>query len=271
MPRPRPQSGRNPSSRSKKKGGSGWLVLFGLLAIILAAFVFAPDLLRKISDQAKPQDLGPEPTEAVDASATTQARTQPSMPARDIGIEEGALARRTDSSVQVTAASTGPKAGADDARATAVLDRAQTAYRGFAWDDARSLARQIRNMTVSTAIKVRADDMIHGADQLEEVFNRLNTKDELVRNIETHPLLVTITVRGRDENVLPVIDARDKVTPETNDPAAWIRSQLTMSGQVTVMTTSRIAYPVKQADVADIRPADLAMHLADKRADFDRR
>jgi len=153
------------------------------------------------------------------------------------------------------------------------LEREAAKYEreGLGPEEARSLARQVDAMDVSPKLAVRAEDLQRGADALEEVFSKLGTKDELVRAFETHPLLVTITNRGRDENVLPIVDTRSKQPPETNDPAGWVESQLQASGEVTVMTTSRIAYPVKAGDISDVRPADVEAVIAEKREEFQRR
>lgn len=269
MARPRPDDSRKAPPR--RGGGGTWFVLFALVAGVVALLVFAPGVVRDVlGGQAPPSDLGDEPTEAVDTDGSTAARNQQELAARPVSIDGSELAKAPQREPETeTTAPAQPERGLDDQRADQIIARAESAYRDFDWDSARSLARQIRQLEVSPELAVRAGDIVRGADALEEVFSKLGTKDELVRALETHPKLVTITHRGQDEDVLPIVDTHGKQPPDTDDPVGWVQGQLKTTGSVTVMTLKRIAYPLSAADVADVRPADVEAVIAEKRREFE--
>lgn len=268
----RPRSGTGSRAPQRKRGGGAFLVLFLLVAGAGAVLVFAPGVVKSIfGGPATPTELGSEPTTAQDADGSTAARNQ-ELPARPVSVDGAQLAKAPPPDIETDVGAPVTPAGAiDDTKAEGIIARAEEAYSSFDWDGARSLARQIGSLKVSPALSVRAEDILRGADALEEVFTKLGTKDELVRALETHPLLVTVTHRGNDENVLPIVDTATKQPPNTDDPAGWVQGQLQMTGQVNVMTTSRISYPLKAADVADVRPADVEAVLAEKRSEFERK
>ena len=86
---------------------------------------------------------------------------------------------------------------ADSARGKTLLNKAETAYAAYGWEEARSTANLMRSLDIEPEVKARAEDIIEGSKRLADLFDILSTREELVRNLETHPSLVQITMRGK--------------------------------------------------------------------------
>ena len=64
-------------------------------------------------------------------------------------------------------------------------------------DQAGSTANKITSMSVKPATKVRAKDIVRGAQALAEIFRELDDRDELSRNSTPTPAWSRSTPRGR--------------------------------------------------------------------------
>ena len=151
-----------------------------------------------------------------------------------------------------------------------VLAAAEQAYRGFAWDEARVKARRLLELDVDAATRVRAEDILRGADALEDIFEKLDMRDELFRSWDTHPALVQISMNGQDLQVVPVLDiaATEKQVPQTSDYAGWMRSKLNGAGEVNVVMTNGAGTTLKADQVSGIRAADLSKIMKDRASEF---
>lgn len=263
---------KRPQTRTQR-GGMGWLVLAVVVGMVIAGFALMPSSLREhLGLGVPPRGLGDSPTQSQDTSGSTSARsTELEARSLDTGKEELAAAKQAKDAVtteEEIVEDTGPK---DQERGLALLGEAEGAYKSFDWDAARNQARRILELEVAPATKVRAEDILRGADALEQVFTKLNTKDELQRAWDTHPQLVSINSRGQDTLFIPVTDIGSKQVPETNDPAGWIRAQLSAAGEVSVLLTSGAGTVLKKQDVSAIRPADIDSIMQERQDAFDQR
>jgi len=268
----RQQRGR---TQRRRGGGGGWIVLFLLIAGALGVYILKPDLLDSLIGTSAPDELGDAPKQTVQTEGEAREREErQDLPTRkldagelaggsqqvDRSTPEDAAGRRQSQNVQQ-----------DDKQASEMLARAQDSYRSYEWDLARKQARRVLMLQASDQLRNQAEDLLDRAETLHELFEKLNIKDELQRNFETHPQLVTISNRGRDEHVLPVIGLHDKQVPQTDDPVGWIQDQLASQGKVTVISTSGITTSLSSGELADIRAADHDAIIAERQRDFQAR
>lgn len=242
-----------------------------LVAALFAGYVYFGDRLAEFGRHDQPQDLGDEPSRPATAEASTTARALDDLAPPDqldLGGEQMAASPPPREAPEAPAL---PATQVDDGRVQELRQRAETAYRAFDWNEARLAARQLQNLALDPTTRVRAGDILRGADALQELFERLDGRDELQRSLDTDPRLVTVNHRGDEVDVLPVLDMRDKVVPDTADSAAWMRQRLASQGEVAVLFTSGAAGVLRAGEISQPRPAELSQRLAERRADFERR
>ena len=264
--------GNRGGNRRAKRGGGGWLVLLLLIGGVAAAVIFAPGFFMGLLPTKEPANLGDEPTETQDTTGETAAKDQDDLATTDFTVDNQQLAPPKEIvKPNEDDAPEGPIIGADEARANELLAKAEAAYFSFDWDAARSTAGKVTSLRASAKVRARAREIISGSDTFEELFSTLDIKDELVRNIETHPQLVTITSRGEDLGVIPLMDMNDKEIPKTNDPAGWVQNQLASKGEVVVQLTSGVATIYKSSQISEVRAADRDAVMMDKQRELAKR
>ena len=155
--------------------------------------------------------------------------------------------------------------------AAVFVNIAETAYAAYGWEEASSLASTIRGLDIEPDLKARAEDIIEGSKRLAALFETLSTREELVRNFETHPSLVEITMRGKPTRVIPIADMSSKTPLVGEDPVEFFRSHLTAHGEVFVIFESNIASKIKAGDVSDIQSAGVEQLIAQRRSVMDSR
>lgn len=265
-------SGKPTRAPRRQRGGAGWLVVGLLAASVLALVVFAPEQLRSaLGLAARPASLGAPPVEHRSADGETVARAGADLEPRAIGTDAD-----TTTVVKppvVTEAPKVPEGPKDAVLGKDVLAGAEQAYRGFAWDEARVKARRLLELDVDAATRVRAEDILRGADALENIFAKLDMRDELFRSWDTHPSLVQVSLNGQDMQVVPVLDlaATEKEVPTTSDPAGWLRSKLNGAGEVNVVMTNGAGTTLKVDQVSGIRAADVPKIMKERAAEFAQR
>lgn len=274
---PTVQSPRQQQPRPRQRSGGGWLVIALLAGGALAAAIFmADDLRSQFGLPDEPAHLGSAPTVAADADGQTSQRDA-DLAARQLdGVQVAVIDQQPSAAVAVTETTPAAPVTAADTSAAArrgeeLLAQADRAYRTFDWDQARDYALQVEQLDLPRQLRQRANDIINGADALEEMFTKLNTKDELVRGWETHPLLVNVTSRGNDNLVVPLANFDEQDVATTEDPVAWIEHQLSTTGKVALMATNGVSYTLERGAVAGVQLADHAGIRAAKQTEFDKR
>ncbi|MHC5068386.1 MAG: hypothetical protein ACYTF0_07325, partial [Planctomycetota bacterium] len=265
---------RKPANRRRKNNSnSTFFVLAAILAAAAGGLIFAPDLLRSALGEAPATpEPGPQPTVTHDAAGVeggAAADHEVAMPEREVDL------------VQVEAAPTVPEiddtpakaaVSYDDERGSKLLSSARDTYRGLDWDGTRRLTLRARDLKLSPEMRAEFQQLAANVDSVEEVFEKLDTKDELVRGLDSHPLLVSVSYRGRTEQVVPITDMRSKDIPTTDDGPKWLERQLKARRKAAVLTADKgIAFELKATEVTDISAVDVAAITSTKRDEFEQR
>lgn len=241
MPRtveqPPPRRRSAPAPRRPKGGGGGWVVLALLIAAAGAGVFFYGDQLRSLIGIAhRPSTEGREPTAPDRVDAHLVAKTPPESAPESSGVQVARAAPETQPLPQP--APTGPIVpNADETRARTLLAKAETAYRGYAWDAAESLAQQILDLQgVEPKTAARARAIQHGAPELRNLFAKLDSRDELSRNYDTNPSLVRIDIGEAQPLYAVPVSNDDAKHPEvvTSDPVGYVRAAM-RAGPVNAM------------------------------------
>ena len=258
------------------RGGMGWLLIFVVAGGLLAVYIFAPDLPRQLlGGSSTPRQLGDEPVATQDQEATVSSR-QVDISSRTLsGAADDLAVKEKEPAKEVAAPiieDTGPEFK-DAIQGASILAKAEKAYASYQWNEARSLANSMRGLDIEPELKLRIDDIIEGTKRLEALFATLGTREELVRNLETHPSLVQVTVRGQETLIIPISDMSAKTPIETDDPVTYIQDQLAAMGEVPVMQAGKsgITYKLKSANVTSVVDANVEKLIADRTATFESR
>lgn len=262
-----------PPPSSRRPGlGIGWLVTAILAAGVLAVVVAAPGVLRGLAP-ANPAPGGPgePPRVAGEVQATLKAREQEAAIAQvqvRTRAQQGAAAgpeQTAGPAIQTTKATT-----PDEARAAGLLAQAQQAYRALQWQKARSLALQISSYQATSATMVQARNLAVSAETLDHLFRQLDERDELQRNYETHPSLVTVSINGKPTLAVPTQTVGDKPTVVESEPVKYLEGQRRV-GQLTLLVQGKSSFTpttLKAGMVGEIAAVDLAPILAERRREF---
>ncbi|TVR46848.1 MAG: hypothetical protein EA402_02145 [Planctomycetota bacterium] len=251
------------------RGGFGWFIILLVGGGILAVFIWAPQLPQQLlGGAAQPRNLGDEPLATRDQDSAIGSRAV-NIEARSLADDVTGLARRPideapESAAPVIETPEVPQFR-DAARGISLLERAETAYASYQWDEARRLANSMRGLDIPPAERLRAEDIIAGTQRLAELFQVLGTRDELVRNLETHPSLVELDMRGRASRGLPVNDMSSRTPIETDDPVAFVRQRLNSAGEVVILFENNIASVVRADTVTEVRPAGVDRVISERR------
>ena len=272
---PRSTSPRSaPARRSGGGGGGFWLVVVLAVGAIGSLFVFAPDLPRQWLGLAKaPADKGPEPTapEKVKTDLTSKDHTAASDLAND-KIKRDSLAAAAKPVAPKPVEPEKPKTYADETKGQAHIAEAEKAYKSMQWVKAATEAKRADGLQVTPATRIRAADIVKGSAALEKLFQELDDKDELIRYYDTHPSLVTLGSSTPVTLAVP-ITSLDFPTPIEKDPIAWITSQR-RTGKVAFLIKGKrdfIPSSLPADTIGEVKPADLAVIIAEKKSDFDSR
>lgn len=258
------------------RGGFGWLFLLLITGGLLALFVYAPHVITNLGSAPRvPSQLGDQPLDTQDQSADVMTRDV-AIEARSLAGDVSGLAQRQDDPVEE--APSRPmiddpveESFQDAARGQDILGRAEEAYASYRWEEARSLASSLRGLAVEPAVRLRADDIVDGTRRLEALFQALGTREELTRNLETHPSLVEVVQRGRPNRVVPIASMNEQEPLKLDDPVTWLREQLASAGEVAVLLESRIATMLSAAEVSEVRSAQVDDIIAERRQTMERR
>ncbi|MBA3684508.1 MAG: hypothetical protein H0W72_04625 [Planctomycetes bacterium] len=269
MPSPQPTR-RAPRSSS----GGFWFFLTLVVVAIGAVCIYAPDVPRKMFGIAEKPAPGSEPSTAVDSK--TELKEGEHELANT--LNDVSTVARTEPKVATVAAPTKPVEKpvaakyAQETQAQQILTKAETAYKAYKWDAAVSSARQVVDLDAKPATKVRAKDIIRGADALGRLFRELDDRDELARNYDTHPSLVEIVDGPRSSYAVPIL-GMDNQTVTPGDPVAAMEA-MRRTGKVTVLLQSAksfMAASLPSDQVGQVKAADLAAIRAEREESFQAR
>lgn len=262
-----------PTPSSRRPGrGIGWLVIAILAAGVLAVVVAAPDALRGLAPQPQaPSGPGEPPRVAGEVQASLKAREQ------EAAIAQVQVRTRAQQAAAGPEQGSGPAAPVsrptwpDEAKAAGLLAQAQQAYKALQWQKARSIALQLGSFQASPATLAQARNLAVSAETLDNLFRQLDERDELQRNYETHPSLVTIAINGKPTLAVPTQTVGDKHTVVESDPVKYLEGQRRV-GQLTLLVQGKSAFTpttLKAAMVGEIAPVDLAPVMAERRKEFE--
>jgi hypothetical protein len=207
-----------PAERSRP----AWYLL-GFAALVVAAaavYLIAPDLPRRALSSAAPvPPLGDAPGAIGEVGGELADREpRPALPA---------IGRRTDPGPAAPVVTVTPEPAAPalpppgDAQAVASLDEAERRYAAMDWDGAARLAGRIGSLPSRPTVAERAAGIARGAVALKRLFAALDHRDELQRNWDTHPSLLSLDDDGRPELLVPLAASEDPPTAVTEDPLGW--------------------------------------------------
>lgn len=214
-----------PPAAPRRRPPWGLLALAVVLLGIAGIYLIAPESARRLAGRAgpaPPPDLGASPAEilALDGPVLAERGVAP------LPLGPGEIATAHDAVRPLLPSAADPDAplaiGVDEARATSLLREAEDAYGAMAWDRAASAASRIVALRCLPETASRASAIARGAPQLKLLFQRLDDRDELSRNWETHPSAVTLSKDGSTLQAVPITSLDDPVTPVEGDPLAWI-------------------------------------------------
>ena len=241
------------SPTPRPKSGLGWFIAAIVILAIMASAIFAPEawaMLRGVS--RGPGDMGVEPnaTQSAGGSLATRdqdglgqalpmpgVRTQRAADPVATGIGSDPVRVTTQAQV-VEVAKPVERVYKDEASARSLLAETEKYYRQFDLLKARGMAERLERMDAAPAQKYRAGEINRHAVLIEEMLAKLQERDEMVRNYDTHPALVIIgQVSDRIEAVPLIASDPDKVPYEGDDALGFILTER-RAGKVKFMLRS---------------------------------
>jgi len=264
---------RLPERKAATGGGGGWLLLLVLLGGAAATVVFYPQVFRGLFGPGSRPPEGAPPQVAQQSQTDLKGREL--SPKADLG--KVTTVDRSAAPKPVVAAPVPVKAPAapirtykDESSAQTALGEARAAYKAFRWDSAVSAARKVAVYDAKPETKVRAKDVIRGAQTLESLFKELDAPDELVRNFDTSPGLVEIVnSTGSTSFAVPIRSIDDK-TPIEQDALGYLNAQRA-SGTIYVMLKGMKNFmpaQLKSDQLGEIRAVDIAVVMQELREEF---
>lgn len=269
---------RTNRQRPPKRKGISWLILFLIIGGAFCLFIFAPQALREaigIRDAGGLRD-GEMELPARGASVDTHAR-ETDTAAREVAVDtqarrEAADAQQTDDRETAANKLAQTQAQSKDAvYAEAAIADARALLEAFRWGEAESRAAEVASMAVDADAMTTAKRIILNARSLEELFARLELRDELTRNNRTHPLLVSFDGVGGPVEAYPLTALTSDEAPDTEDPVAWVEARLTEDGKVAMQLVKGGSTEFKQNQIRSrIRPADRQRIMEEARSVLER-
>lgn len=269
---------RTPTANLRRapRRGLTWLVVFLLIAGALAALILKPDLLRNaFTDPRAPNSLGDRPTSTSDISADTSTRDIV-LDSRGLRSDAAGFAQTPNVSDRppLTDTNTGHQVQVadDDTKAAPLFAEATKAYRGYQWSEVKRICERISRLKLSETMQARAEELVRNSQGLENLFVKLGVdKEELMRNINTHPSLVFIQYKGNADFYVPLRDFTGATIIESPDPAGALQAIATRTGKAPVMNTRRITAELEASHISLIKNADVAKNIAQARETFEQK
>jgi hypothetical protein len=271
------QPPRRKTTPKRPSGGGGWFLLFLVVVIAGAVFVLAPEKVREIFGKIETPGEGAAPTTT--QSAKTDLNERESANAVNLGepskvdrsLPDAPKAIKSPPAIKAPIQKLTDYSGEKEAQA--YLKVAEDRYKTFDWAKARSGAQKVLPLDAKPATKVRAKDILRGADTLEKLFAELNTRDELSRNYDTNPGLVVIKSSGEPSFAVPIRSMDDQTVVESGG-LQWLNSQRSATGKIAVLLKGHkdfMAATLPADTIGSIEAADLTRIQQEKQDEFNAR
>ena len=263
-----------PRSSRPRPLAYGWLVIAALVAAGGAVVYLKPDLLSGFTGTVRvPGDLGPLPQAPGGVNADLAMREREAeMAGAPVTVAKPSDAAKpvvTKPVAKVAAPTNYP----DEAKAAALLSTAEESYKAYAWTKAASTAKQVLELKAAPLQLGRAREMIQGSTTMADLFKQLDERDELNRNYDTNPSVVSIDINGRITNAVPVTDLANKIpTVVEKDPVAFLKAQQ-KAGVLTLLIEGKTTWTATELRtdkvlIGAITKVDTAKILTDRRSEF---
>ncbi|MBA3708191.1 MAG: hypothetical protein H0W83_05160 [Planctomycetes bacterium] len=252
--------------------GRGYLLLFVVLAALIGVVAFGGDRTRSLFGlAAAPSEPGMEPG----APQTVETGNAPGT-GHHADMLPGAVATTprapAGSVIPTPPAAPRTPAMADQTQAVQLLAQAEAAYRRFDWSTALRTSDRIVQLTATPETIARTREIASGASEFEQLFKRLDDRDEWMRNHDTDPLLVVVhDARGKPMLAVPLTDDDASAAAAAADPVAWLDAHRQGGAAARVLLQagkSFIEGTITGANGAIVK-ADLATIAAQKRSEID--
>ena len=262
---------------NRQGSAASWFIILIAIAGLFAAIVLFPDQIRSVIPTSVSVDPSPAPPVHV-----SQPRSNPEVQS-DVHIEPAPLTlgfertqdagSRSDKGPERPQVVQEKRPSNNNEQAGALLGKARKAYVAFDWQLAKEQARRVTQLdNIDARFTRRAQIIIDTSPRLEDMFKRLNERDELQRNFSAHPSQVTVRYRGREMAVIPVLDMRSKVVPETDDPLRWMQGELENRGEVAVLMASNgTGTTLEQKYVGGLQATNIDSQVSQLQSGFDQR
>jgi hypothetical protein len=267
----RPSSGSQTPKRRSSGGGGGYLFVLVLIAALGGTFFFAGDKVRSLLGIAKkPSDEGAEPTSpvAVQGGDAQKVDHQGDMPPSGVTTLKKEAPKPT--LPEAKPIPQGPTFK-DQAKAEKILAEAEKAYRSFQWADAKSAVGRLTGLDAKKEILARGADITSGATEIENLFKNLDDRDELKRNYDTDPSLVSIGEGKNAMLVVPVADDNSKdPTIVDQDPVGYIKTKNQAGSKIWALIKGKKDFIFGQLPdtLSDIALVDQAQVRTEMAAEF---
>jgi hypothetical protein len=247
--------------------GLGYLIFTGVVGAVAGVSIFAPEVPRGwFATPALPSDEGAAPRLTGEMQVDLAAKEHEAALQQTVRI----VARPNVTAEPVaqpapTATAVAPKI---DAQAGEQLAEIERLYRAYQWNAAESGARKLLAKELPPAVRVRAKDIAACAIPVGLLFGKLNDRDELARNFDTNPSLVTLSGGRAVTYAVPIESSSKDAAVVTRDPLGWIAHQRQL-GQVPFLIRGAkgfIATELPDASIGTVQLVDQNAVRAEKLA-----
>ena len=261
-----------PRSARRAPFSFGWFILAAVVAGIAAVVFLAPGVLGGlVGTVAKPADLGPAPAAPGGVNADLAARDHEAEMASAPVI----VAKPTEITKPVVP-TTKPVAEVgypDEAKAAAILKTAETAFTALEWAKAASLAKPVLDLKATPAQLARGRDVVRLSPVLADLFKQLDERDELNRNFDTNPSVISIEINGKATRAVPVTDLASKVPMVVEAQPVTFAETQKKAGVMTLLVEGKNAWTptelrTDKVMIGAITKVDIAKTLAERNTEF---
>lgn len=255
--------GNTALGQAHRRGGVAWLIL---LILVIGTFCFlafgTSALATTLPSKTPPKDLGDAPTAYSTPQMTPGLRTAQGVLLAGNTVKSGDITglQNADGGKVKEETDTGVKSTETKAQETALFatmaDRAEKSLQQMQWDDALSTSQRLSALNPPSEIAQRANRITENAPKLKNLFVQLNQRDELCRNLETHPSLVRMTVKGHTELCVPLESLSNRKAYEGSDPVRFVKNGGNKIAVLAPKSWIGTTYDLK--DIEKVERADVA-------------
>jgi hypothetical protein len=263
-----------PRSTRHRPLSFGWLILAIVVACIAAVIFLAPGLLAGfVGTVPKPTEPGPAPAAPGGVSADLAAREREAEMATAPVVAVATPAPVTTVIEPVAKPIPTVASQADEAKAASMLATAEERFAALDWAKATSSAKPVLELKATPFQLARARDLVRLSPLLADLFKQLDERDELNRNYDTNPSLISIDINGKATKALPVTDLVSKVPVVVErQPVAFAENQR-KAGALTLLIEGKNAWTATELRTDKVRigaitKIDIATIMTEREAEF---